>query len=98
MQLILQETGSGEDGIRTHAPRRTNGFQDRLVMTASIPLRMDYSSNFRSAGASFSLAQANDMLTDFQTSVKQYFSIFRDFIRHPRKAPADGILIYFFMR
>ena len=29
---------SGEDGIRTHAPRRTNGFQDRLVMTASIPL------------------------------------------------------------
>ena len=30
---------SGVDGIRTHAPRRTNGFQDRLVMTASIPLQ-----------------------------------------------------------
>ena len=29
---------SGEDGIRTHVPVRTNGFQDRLVMTASIPL------------------------------------------------------------
>ena len=29
---------SGEDGIRTHVPFRTNGFQDRLVMTASIPL------------------------------------------------------------
>ena len=29
---------TGEDGIRTHAPFRTNGFQDRLVMTASIPL------------------------------------------------------------
>ena len=28
----------GEDGIRTHVPRRTNGFQDRLVMAASIPL------------------------------------------------------------
>ena len=28
----------GEDGIRTHAPLRTNGFQDRLVMTTSIPL------------------------------------------------------------
>ena len=32
--------GRGEDGIRTHAPFRTNGFQDRLVMTTSIPLRM----------------------------------------------------------
>ncbi len=30
---------SGEDGIRTHVPVRTNGFQDRLVMTASIPLQ-----------------------------------------------------------
>ena len=31
---------SGEDGIRTHVPVRTNGFQDRLVMTASIPLQI----------------------------------------------------------
>ncbi len=31
---------NGEGGIRTHAPLRTNGFQDRLVMTTSIPLRM----------------------------------------------------------
>ena len=31
---------SGEDGIRTHAPFRTNGFQDRLVMTTSIPLHV----------------------------------------------------------
>ena len=31
---------SGESGIRTHAPLRTNGFQDRLVMTTSIPLHM----------------------------------------------------------
>jgi hypothetical protein len=30
---------NGEDGIRTHAPLRTNGFQDRLVMTTSIPLQ-----------------------------------------------------------
>ena len=29
---------NGESGIRTHAPLRTNGFQDRLVMTTSIPL------------------------------------------------------------
>ena len=34
---------SGEDGIRTHVPVRTNGFQDRLVMTASIPLRIVFS-------------------------------------------------------
>ena len=30
----------GTGGIRTHAPFRTNGFQDRLVMTASIPFRV----------------------------------------------------------
>ena len=31
---------NGESGIRTHAPLRTNGFQDRLVMTTSISLHM----------------------------------------------------------
>ena len=36
---VLQLLRSGEGGIRTHAPFRTNGFQDRLVMTTSIPLR-----------------------------------------------------------
>ena len=30
----------GGSGIRTHAPFRTNGFQDRLVMTTSISLRV----------------------------------------------------------
>ena len=33
---------SGEDGIRTHVPLRTNGFQDRLVMTTSIPLHVSH--------------------------------------------------------
>ena len=33
---------NGEGGIRTHAPFRTNGFQDRLVMTTSIPLHVFY--------------------------------------------------------
>ena len=32
---------SGESGIRTHAPLRTNGFQDRLVMTTSISLHIN---------------------------------------------------------
>jgi hypothetical protein len=31
---------SGAEGIRTLVSLRTNGFQDRLVMTASIPLRI----------------------------------------------------------
>ena len=30
---------SAEGGIRTHVPFRTNGFQDRRVMTTSIPLQ-----------------------------------------------------------
>ena len=32
----------GESGIRTHAPFRTNGFQDRLVMTTSISLQFHH--------------------------------------------------------
>ena len=34
-------TSRGEDGIRTHVPVKANGFQDRLVMTTSIPLHSD---------------------------------------------------------
>ena len=37
----LTKKCGGEGGIRTHAPFRTNGFQDRLVMTTSIPLRIE---------------------------------------------------------
>ena len=37
--LLLSVDKSGEDGIRTHVPVKANGFQDRLVMTASIPLQ-----------------------------------------------------------
>ena len=37
---IIFILNSGESGIRTHAPLRTNGFQDRLVMTTSIPLHI----------------------------------------------------------
>ena len=32
----------GGCGIRTHVTLLSNGFQDRLVMTASITLRVDY--------------------------------------------------------
>ena len=30
----------GEDGIRTHVELPPNGFQDRPVMTASVPLQV----------------------------------------------------------
>ena len=43
----LGQKVSGEGGIRTHAPLRTNGFQDRLVMTTSISLQSV--ARFRSA-------------------------------------------------
>ena len=36
---IFLSSSNGEGGIRTHAPVRPNGFQDRLVMTTSIPLQ-----------------------------------------------------------
>ena len=39
-QNFSSDLASGESGIRTHAPLRTNGFQDRLVMTTSISLHM----------------------------------------------------------
>ena len=39
-QLGYFSIKNGEGGIRTHAPFRTNGFQDRLVMTASISLQV----------------------------------------------------------
>ena len=37
--LFCAAVFDAEDGIRTHVPLRTNGFQDRLVMTSSIPLQ-----------------------------------------------------------
>ena len=39
LQLQVLFPGAGS-GIRTHAPLRANGFQDRLVMTASISLHI----------------------------------------------------------
>ncbi len=39
MSAVPTPSPNGESGIRTHAPLRTNGFQDRLVMTTSISLQ-----------------------------------------------------------
>ena len=40
LHICFKAKESAGGGIRTHAPLRTNGFQDRLVMTTSIPLRV----------------------------------------------------------
>ena len=40
LHLCFKAKESAGGGIRTHAPLRTNGFQDRLVMTASISLQV----------------------------------------------------------
>ena len=40
LKVFILYLASGESGIRTHAPLRTNGFQDRLVMTTSISLHI----------------------------------------------------------
>ena len=38
--LHFERFFGGGSGIRTHVTVKSNGFQDRLVMTASIPLRI----------------------------------------------------------
>ena len=65
---------SGEGGIRTHAPLRTNGFQDRLVMTTSIPLHASIFTNFsvRSANNDYSIRSG--------FSCQQLFFIFCNFL------------------
>ena len=57
---------SGEGGIRTHASFRTNGFQDRLVMTASIPLRA-------------SLTETIGIISAVSSPVNHYFHLFLTF-------------------
>ena len=80
--LWLRSTVSGESGIRTHAPLRTNGFQDRLVMTTSIPLhilfcRFSFMSFATSSILSHGLYYVNTFSKLFLTFLKSYlFSIF----------------------
>ena len=60
---------SGEDGIRTHAPVKTNGFQDRPVMTASVPLHYSYA-----------LLSAGFILSPFPHKVNSFLKIFLIFL------------------
>ena len=66
---------SGESGIRTHAPLRTNGFQDRLVMTTSISLHF-------SASCFPALQKARIILSLTFSFVNNFFYFFRLFIFH----------------
>ena len=67
---------SGEGGIRTHAPLRTNGFQDRLVMTTSIPLRtlLDYLNKIFSGCQQLFLIFFIFLFCFFQTPLFKRFS------------------------
>lgn len=38
--VFVRIINGGEDGIRTHVELPPNGFQDRPVMTASVPLHV----------------------------------------------------------
>ncbi len=69
---------SGEDGIRTHAPLRTNGFQDRLVMTTSIPLqRLNIKLFLRLINCV--VVSARVILASIQKSVNNFFDFFSFF-------------------
>ena len=68
---------NAEGGIRTHAPLRTNGFQDRLVMTTSIPLHIHLCTSevvFLSASEiiSFSFKSVNTL---FEKSFTTFFHL-----------------------
>ena len=83
---------SGEDGIRTHVPLRPNGFQDRLVMTTSIPLRMLFSR---------CLTQRKTYITILRRLCQQLNSLFLQFfLQFSKKASAmrksPGVVTFIF--
>ena len=87
---------SGESGIRTHAPFRTNGFQDRLVMTTSIPLRI-----------CFARISAKKILPSTFVSVNNYFNFLSFFSFQMFEVPcfkyisaisiSSGVVIFIFL-
>ena len=74
---------SGESGIRTHAPLRTNGFQDRLVMTTSISLQ-----------ACRSLSDLSDEIHSTKNSL-QCQQLFSNFVKNFFRASKPLILSLF---
>ena len=82
---------SGESGIRTHAPLRTNGFQDRLVMTTSISLHMHFSVFY------VSLPDARCILSSNLFAVNTNFYIFLIFFKNTSAmSRSSGVVIFIF--
>ena len=82
---------SGESGIRTHAPLRTNGFQDRLVMTTSISLHIHLSMFV------VSLSDARCILSSNLFAVNTNFYIFSIFFKNTSATSrSSGVVILIF--
>ncbi len=82
---------SGESGIRTHAPLRTNGFQDRLVMTTSISLHIHFSV------FATSLSDARCILSSNLFDVNTNFYIFSIFFKNTSATSrSSGVVILIF--
>ena len=88
---IIFILNSGESGIRTHAPLRTNGFQDRLVMTTSISLHMHFSVFY------VSLPDARCILSSNLFAVNTNFYIFLIFFKNTSAmSRSSGVVIFIF--
>ena len=90
-QKFLFSSNSGESGIRTHAPLRTNGFQDRLVMTTSISLHIHFSV------FATSLSDARCILSSNLFDVNTNFYIFSIFFKNTSATSrSSGVVILIF--
>ena len=88
---FLFSSNSGESGIRTHAPLRTNGFQDRLVMTTSISLHIHFSV------FAASLSDARCILSSNLFDVNTNFYIFSIFFKNTSATSrSSGVVILIF--
>ena len=90
-KVFLFSSNSGESGIRTHAPLRTNGFQDRLVMTTSISLHIHFSV------FATSLSDARCILSSNLFDVNTNFYIFSIFFKNTSATSrSSGVVILIF--
>ena len=90
-KFFIMYLTSGESGIRTHAPLRTNGFQDRLVMTTSISLHIHFSV------FATSLSDARCILSSNLFDVNTNFYIFSIFFKNTSATSrSSGVVILIF--
>ena len=91
LKVFILYLASGESGIRTHAPLRTNGFQDRLVMTTSISLHIHFSV------FATSLSDARCILSSNLFDVNTNFYIFSIFFKNTSATSrSSGVVILIF--